>query len=321
MNKKLIAIAVASIMAAPVAMADVKISGRVGLDYTSTSEDTVNNDPRGFSDSGHTRLQFDGTMGNAYARIALDERLARDQTNADQVFRDNYLGYKFGNGMTLQAGRMAGAAKNIEKDPYIGTFLETRSTVALSRTGNRYGSSSFVDNILELAMKAGAAKIKIQYGASEYANDNNGHIGASVAGKAGAVNYWVSYNNGSADGDSTAVSYASQSNIKVGGAMKFGKVKVSLGYSSQDPDTVNGSTDSIFLDADMSFGNGLSGNLGYGTRSGDVAAQDAEFIRLAVMKKLNKGTSIYGGYTTTDYDTAATANDTDEFGVGMVVKF
>ena len=323
MNKKLIAIAVASVMAAPVAMADIKISGRVGLDYTIASEDTVNNDARGLSDSGHTRLQFDGTAGNAYARIALDERLSRDQTSVGQVKRDNYLGYKWGS-TSLQAGRMGGVAKNIEKDPYIGTFLETRSSVANSYTGGGYGSSSFVDDVLQLAMKAGSATIKIQFGPSEYANSNNGHIGASVAGKAGAVNYWASYNNGSADGNSTAVSYPSQSNIKAGGAMKFGKVKVSLNYTSMDTDgaaaTADVATDSIFIDANMGFGNGLSGNVGYGTRSGNVAADDAEFIRLAVMKKINKGTSVYGGYTTTDYD-AAGDNDTDEFGVGMVVKF
>ena len=319
MNKKLIAIAVASVMAAPVAMADVKISGRVALDYTSTSVDTVANDARGLSDSGMTRLQFDGTMGNAYARIALDERLTRDQTNADQVKRDNYLGYKWGS-TSLQAGRMATAGKNLEKDPYIATFLETRSTIAHSGTGGRYASSSFVDDIFQLAMKAGSATIKLQYGASEYKNSHNGYTALSVAGKAGSVNYWASYNNGSADGNSSLASYPSQSNIKLGGAMKFGKVKVTLNYTTKDDDTVNGATESIFVDANMGFGNGLSGNFGYATRSGDVSTQDAEFIRLAVMKKINKGTSVYGGYTTTDYETGG-GNDTDEFGVGMVVKF
>jgi len=324
MNKKLIAIAVASVMAAPVAMADIKISGRVGLDFTSKSSDnTAVEDSLALSDSGHTRLQFDGTMGNAYARIALDERYARDQTDANAVKRDNYLGYKWGS-TSLQAGRMGGAAKNIEKDPYIGTFLETRSTVANSYTGGGYGSSSFINDVVQLAMKAGSAKIKIQFGPTDKANSNNGHIGASVAGKAGAVNYWASYNNGSADGNGSLTSYPSQSNIKAGGAMKFGKVKVSLNYTSMDKDGAvgaNNATDSIFIDANMGFGNGLSGNLGYGTRSGDVAADDAEFIRLAVMKKINKGTSVYGGYTTTDYDAASASFDTDEFGVGMVVKF
>jgi len=349
MNKKLIAIAVASVMAAPVAMADIKISGRVAQDFTITDVDGADNDARGISDSGHTRLQFDGTAGNAYARIALDERLGRDShlhdTNLDDPLtltvdesektdktssyngtkRDSYVGYKFGGGTSVQVGRMAGAAKNLEKDPYIATFLETRSTVANSYTGGGYGSSSFIDGLVQLKMKAGAANVTVQFGPAENTGSNNGHIGVGVSGKAGAVNYWLSYNNGSADGDSTAANYPSQSNIKLGGAMKFGKVKVTLNYTSMDKDAAAAAegtaTDSIFVDANMGLGNGLSANVGFATRSGDVSADDATFIRLAVTKKLGKGVKVYGGLTTTDYDDASTKADTSEFGVGMLVKF
>ena len=352
MNKKLIAIAVASVMAAPVAMADIKISGRVAQDFTITDTDGAANDKRGISDSGHTRLQFDGTSGNAYARIALDERLGRgdhahdtdtpaitaadlplaadtltsDKTSTDdKTKRDSYVGYKFGGGTSVQVGRMAGVAKNLEKDPYIATFLETRSTIGNSYTSSRFGSSSFIDGIVQLKMKAGAATVAVQFGPAEYANDNNGHIGVSVAGKAGAVRYWASYNNGSADGDSSAATYPSQSNIKLGGEMKFGKVKASLNYTSMDKDAAvaaaGTATDSIALAANMGMGNGLSANVAFATRSGDVAADDATFIRLAVTKKLGKGVKVYGGYTTTDYDDASAKADTGEFGVGMLVKF
>ena len=352
MNKKLIAIAVASVMAAPVAMADIKISGRVAQDLTITDTDGAADDVRGISDSGHTRLQFDGTVGNAYARIALDERLGRgdhahdtdtpaitaadlplaadtltsDKTSTDgKTKRDSYVGYKFGGGTSVQVGRMAGAAKNLEKDPYIATFLETRSTVANSYTGGGYGSSSFIDGLAQLKMKAGAANVTVQFGPAENTGSNNGHIGVGVSGKAGAINYWASYNNGSADGNSLAASYPSQSNIKVGGAMKFGKVKVTLNYTSMDKDAAvaaeGTATDSIFVDANMGLGNGLSVNAGLATRSGDIAADDAQFIRLAVTKKLSKGVKVYGGYTTTDYDDTSKNADTSEFGVGMLVKF
>ncbi len=327
MNKKLIAIAVASVMAAPVAMADIKVSGMIAQDFTIIDTDGVADDVRGISDSGFGRLQFDGTAGNAYARIALDERLGREGTgnSDDKTKRDSYVGYKFAGGMSAQAGRMAGVAKNLEKDPYIATFLESRSTIANSHTHVRFGSSSFIDGVAQLKMKAGAANVAIQFGPAENANDNNGHIGVGVSGKAGAVNYWLSYNNGSADGDSSLVTYPSQSNIKLGGAMKFGKVKVTLNYTSMDKDdavAVEGSaTDSIFVDANMGMGNGLSANIGFATRSGDVNADDATFLRLAVTKKLNKGAKVYAGYTTTDYDEASAKADTSEVGVGMVVKF
>ena len=141
--------------------------------------------------------------------------------------------------------------------------------------------------------------------------------------KAGGVNWFVGYNNGSAEGDSTAASYPSQTNMKLGANMKFGTVKVGVMYTSQDKDAATAAsdtaTDSIFVDGNFGLGGGLSANVGIGTRSGDVTSDDATFLRLAVMKKLNKGTSVYAGYTSTDNDTAAT--DTSEMGVGMVIKF
>lgn len=318
MNKKLIAIAVASVMAAPAAMADIKISGRVGLHFTTLDVDApATEDVRQWSDKGHTRIQFDGTSGDAYARLAYN-----DANQLREKMRDMYVGYKFGGGMSVQAGRMPGAVKNLEKDPYIATFLQTRGTAAESSTGKGYGSSSFVDNVVQLSMKAGPANVKIQYDASENAGPNDGHIGLSVAGKAGAVNYWAGYNNGTADGAGAATT--SPSNIKVGAAMKFGAVKVTLNYTSMDFDGVVGegnATDSIFVGANMGFGNGLSGDVSVAVRSGDVAADDATLLRVAVMKKLSKGASVYAGLTTTDFDEASADADTSELGLGMVVKF
>ena len=325
MNKKLIAIAIATAMAAPVAMADVKLSGRVGIDFTNIDTDGSANDVRDVKDNAASRFQIDGTSGNAYARIAYD---ARKNKNLGQ--RDNYLGYKLDGGMSIQVGRMATAAKNAEKDPYITTFLETRGSIANSYTSNIYGSNSFVDNLIQVAFKAGSAKVKIQYDPTEYSptvtkGNQSGHIAIGVSGKSGPVAWHASYNNGSADGDNSAASYGSQSNIKLGGSMKFGKVKASLNYTSMDTDAATAAagtaTDSIFVDANIGMGKGLSANIGLGVRSGDVTADDADYLRLAVTKKLAKGVKVYGGYTSTDYDAASSSADTSEVGVGMIVKF
>lgn len=321
MNKKLIAIAVASVMAAPVAMADIKISGRVAQDLTINTEDTPgSNDTRGLSDSGHARIQFDGTAGDAYARIAYN-----DANQGRDKMRDQYVGYKFGGGMSVQAGTMAIAAKNLEKDAYIATFLETRDTVANSATHKTFSSNGFVTDLVQFKMKAGAANITVQYGVAEYRDTNNGHIGVGVSGSAGPVAYYASYNNGSADGDSTAATYPSQSNIKAGASMKFGMAKIGLMYTSMDTDgapaTAGVATDSILVDANFDLGNGLSANAAVATRSGNVAADDATFMRIAVMKKLNKSASVYAGYTATDFDATSATADLTELGAGMLVKF
>jgi len=323
MNKKIIAIAIATAMAAPVAMADVKVSGRVNYNFTNHDTDGASEDVRNFTDNGHARIQFDAKSGNVFGRIARDARTDKNLSN-----RDQYIGYKFGGGMSVQAGRMANAGKNAEKDPYIATFLETRTSIANSNTATKYGSNGFVDNLVQLSMKAGGVKIKVQYDATENGNSNNsGHVGIGLAGKAGAVNYHVSYNNATADGNGgNSANTNSPSNIKAGANMKFGKAKVGLMYTSMDKDAsatavAGESTDSILVDANFGLGSGMSVNAGYGVRDGEVAADDADYFRLAFSKKLSKGATFYAGYTSTDYDANSASADTSEVGVGMTLKF
>ena len=319
MNKKIIAIAIATAMAAPVAMADIKVSGRVGGHLVNTDTDGGTTS-MGFDDNGQTRLQFDGSAGDAYARIALDERLTRDQTNYNAVFRDQYIGYKFGGGASFQFGRMATAGKNVEKDPYIATFLETRSTIANPATSSKYASSSFVDHIIQGKFKAGAAKIAVQYdvGDSSAYSPNEGHYAIAVTGKGGPVNYWFALNNGSASGPGGSTPGNDDTNMKLGASMKFGKVKATFNYVSADNDGAEQTA--ITALADVGLGNGLSMNAGIAVRSGDVAADDATWFRVAVAKKLNKNATVYGGYTTTDYEVGGGA-DFSKIGAGMTVKF
>ena len=322
MNKKLIAIAIATAMTAPVAMADVKVSGRVGGHLTVYSHDNAANDWTGFSDAGQTRLQFDATAGDAFARIALDERLGRDNATATsykRTKRDNYIGYNFGN-MSAAFGRMAGVAKNIEKDPYIATFLQSRGTIAEPLAGGaQYGSSSFIDHVITFKMKAGAANVAIQYdvGDQSAGSPNEGHTGIAVTGKGGPVDYFFAYNNGTASGQSGSTPNNDESNMKLGASMKFGKVKATLVYQSADNNGAGQSA--ITVRGNFGLGDGLSMNGAVGLRSGDTAADDATWLRVAVMKKLNANASAYAGYTSTTYDAAG--NDNNTLGGGMIVKF
>lgn len=331
MNKKLIAIAVASVMAAPVAMADLKISGRVNQQFINTDVDggasTLDN-----TENGHTRLQFDASSGNAYGRVALDERFGRDRnsgtstTEDGRTKRDQYVGYKFGSS-SLQYGRMGGAAKNVEKDPLIATFLEVRSSVASANPASAYDSSSFVNEVLQFKTKAGGATVNVQLGLSDndvaapaVAGDaSQGYTAFSVTGKAGPVAYFVSWNNDAADSTGAGTSN-DDSNLKIGATMKFGKVNTTVAYKNNDN---NGfATDSIVVRANMGLGDGMKVYGGIALRSDDSAgsAGDATWLRLAVSKEVAKGATFYGGYTQTDYDNAGPA-DVSVLGVGMTLKF
>ena len=314
MNKKIIAIAIATAMAAPVAMADIKVSGRMAGHLTSSDKnvgagtDTAKAS-REFGDAGQARLVFDGTDGNFFARIAYDTRAASG--GGALAGRDNYLGYNFANS-AISFGRIGGAAKNIEKDPYIATFLQMRGTAAISRTSKEYGSSSFVGSIIQYTMKAGGAKVKFQYDPTDNtgASGNEGHTALAVTGKAGAIGYFVSYNNGTgSDGGSSN----GQSNTKVGGSMKFGATKVTLMLSGSKASSAAEAQSATFLSADMGLGDGLSANFGYGNNKAKTT-----WMRLAVAKKFSKQTTVYGGLTNTKPDGGSAGT---VMGAGVTVKF
>ncbi len=316
MNKKIIAIAIASAMAAPVAMADVKVSGRVGGHLTSVPKggshgvDTTKGSID-FGDNGQGRLQFDGTVGNAFARVAIDIRNMQGGLTSVPG-REIMAGYKLGGGSSIAMGRMAGAAKNLEKDPYIATFLQVRNTWAEAVTAKQFGSSSFIGSLIQYKAKLGGANMTVQLDPTSNSNTsaNAGHFGVAFSGKAGGVNWWASYNNGKAKGAGTATD-AQHTNAKIGGSMKMGNMKVTLNVT--DSSVPGNKTTATTAWVDFGLGNGSSANVGF-SANGDKGT----WARLAYNKKLNKGTNVYVGLvnTTPKSGTADTV-----IGGGMTVKF
>ena len=322
MNKKIIAIAIASAMAAPVAMADVKITGQLGAALvfsdknagatptagTAGKFDDAAKDYRGMQDSGLSKLDFKGTSGNAYAHIGMDIRnLMAGQSLAG---RDLYLGYKLGAG-SVQAGRMPSALAGLEGDKYNATFLEMRRTAAVATTENTLTDSFTASPVLQYAAKMGGAAVKIQYDVAENSQGSaaEGYLAVSVKGKAGAVGYFAGYNNGKGTAENGVSN--SDSNMKVGASMKFGAVKATLVYMAADDDGTKDNATAIL--ADMGMGEGMSVGVGYGTNK----AKDT-WTRLAMTKSLNKGAKVFAGMTIKDPD-GSTAGTT--FGAGMAVKF
>ncbi len=316
MNKKIIAIAMASAMAAPAVMADVKISGRVGGELTfvpanssgragvtgAASDSTKAS--REFSDFGSAnRIQFDGSIGNAYARNAYnDANASRDGQ------RELLAGYKLSGGSSIQFGRMPTAAKNAEADPYITTFLQVRATAALVGTSNKYVSNSFVNGLIQYKTKMGGGNLTVQYDPTDnYPTGNSNHIAVALTGKAGGMNYFVAYNNGAATAGSK------EYNFKIGGSMKMGSAKITLVVTDTSNASGNNKTTATAAWADFGMGNGLSVNVGYGA-NGDTGT----WSRIAVNKKLNKGTNVFGGVVNS---APVSGTGATVFGAGMIVKF
>ena len=326
MNKKIIAIAVASAMAAPVAMADVKVGGQIGAAFISASKgystptaggvlgSDATKSYRTMEDNGLSKLEFSGSDGDAFFKIGMDTRALMAKKGV--VGRDFRLGYKFG-ASAIQFGRMPAALAGIEGDKYNATFMELRRTAAVATTYNDSTDTYFTSPIVEFSTKAGGATIKVQADIADNTSTSTteGYYAASVKGKAGAIGYFAGVNNGS--GKDQATPNNKDQNIKAGVSMKMGAVKGTLMVMNADNDGAKSSSTTIM--ADMGLGNGLSVGVAYGVQGSGVNNKDT-FMRLAATKSLSKMTSLFGGYVAKHDDDAAT-KDTNALGVGMKIKF
>ena len=313
MNKKIIAIAIATVMAAPVAMADVKISGQLGASLTSSDKNAgagsdTTKASREMTDSGLSKLDFKGTSGDAYTHIGMDIRnLMAGQTLAG---RDLYLGYKFG-ASSVQFGRMPSAVAGLEGDKYNATFLQSRRTAAVATTSNTLTDSFTASPVIQYATKVAGNTVKVQYDPADNTGRSaaEGYLAVSVKGNAGAVGYFAGYNNGAGTEGTPA---NKDSNMKFGASMKFGAVKATGMYMMSDNDSVK--DNAYLIMADMGLGNGLSVGAAYGANKAK-----GTFTRVAATKSLSKTNSIFGGLTMKKATSAATSSTV--MGVGMKIKF
>jgi hypothetical protein len=371
MNKKILATAIGAAMVAPLAAhADIKVSGRVAADVVSlpSGGGSIGSGIT-FGDWGQGRLQFDGSSDSGlYARVAVDTRSLFFKTTSVTTTgqsgvvyggayfpgnyyspyvgftnytyagtglapRDIYFGYK-GSWGSVQVGRMAGAVKNLEKDPFIATFLELRNN---AYRGGALGSSSFMDNVVQYANTFGDTSIKLQYdpiddstlagslgGSGSYqpfgfigaytnftdGNSLNGAMAASLTSKISGANVFIGYNNNGNFGGSY---------YKLGGNMTFSGIKVSLGY--QNLDNGAGSTTSNFIvGGEMNLGGGQLVDVTYSDKGSDGTNA---FYRIAYMKKMSGGDFHVGYVNNGGKNNSAGINPGNQgmFGAGVTVKF
>jgi hypothetical protein len=308
MNKKILtaAIGAALVAGSMAASADMKISGRVAASFLSKGGTGAGSGLQ-FADYGNSRIQFDVNDDSGwFARAAMDTR--NWFGGGSSVGRDFFAGYKASFG-SISAGRMAGAGKNIEGDPFIATFLEYRNNFV---NGGAYGSSGFINNMVQLSTKSGDVAFKVQY--APCANtattcSNNGDLGASVKAKLAGADVYAAYNN---QGNASGEAY-----YKVGGSMKFGDIKGKLIYES-DSGAVVGSHiagDSAYtVGAEFGMGDGAMVDASYVNKGKD--GTNAGY-RLAYMKKASKKARWWVGYV----NNGAGINNLASYGGGARVDF
>jgi hypothetical protein len=267
MNKKIISLAIAAAVAAPMAaQADVKISGSVARDLWSSSSALAG------GDMGTSKLNIDASEGDAFLRMAWDIRAAAINTAATasaMIAREQYAGIKLGGGK-LSVGRTANQASKViyGADRMNATFLEARGAA-----GATDKVASFDSGTIGFDMKVGDVDFGINYGPAYkdmYSLTNI--VNAMASFKAGPVALKVGYDTSSANANTTAVS----------AGMKFGEVDVTVLAE-------NSTNNIIFADVSMPLG-GMTVGLGIGS---DTTASQT-FSRLSVEKKMGKA-KVYAG--------------------------
>jgi hypothetical protein len=281
MNKKILSLAIAAAVAAPMAaQAEVKFSGSVARDlYNETGKNLVG------GDLGTSKLTIDASEGDAFLRMAWDIRQSYGATSAADpkgeplIQREQYAGIKVG-GAKIMLGRQANAyAGAVTVDAMNATFLEARKA-----NGATSKTASFVSGLLGVGVKAGEVDIMVQYGPAykDMMSVTNPVI-ASVGFKAGPATIKVGYETLTSNKTNTGIS----------AKFKAGPVNLGVVVENADSSVVGGgaagSNTLAFVDAAMDMG-GMVLGVGLGTNS----TTSKTFSRVSVTKKMGKA-SVYAG--------------------------
>jgi len=338
MQKKLIALAVAGLVAAPaMAQSNVTIYG-VADAYFGFGSDN-NNDISAINSGGlaDSRIGFKGSedLGNGLKAVfTLEQGYAIDTGKAgptvgDSVFsRQAWVGLQ-GSFGTVSLGRQYAPGYFVaDYDALLSSAISPQSTLSV-RNGMTITPNSAArwDNSVKYTGSFDAVKVQAIYSMGDNelevtdpdtgkvigVNDDNKY-GLSAAYANGPVNVGVIYHN---------VGYASkdQSEWLIGASYDFGMAKVAGSYqaASNIGGIANADSKLWNLGVIVPVGGG-NVHLAYAKLDEDGTSVDPFSYTLAYTYPFSKRTTAYAGYQKLDYDTA-TEDDMDLFVVGVNHKF
>ena len=271
MNKKLLAMAVAGVMAAPMAaQADVNVYGKFKMGLSSVNDGT-NSGLAVTTDASRLGVKGSEDLGNGMEAIYQLETEVKPDASANANFgRNTFVGFKAGWG-TVRLGKFDTAYKTTtgKMDPFGDTAGDMTGSGFLADYDKRE------DNMVSYTNKFGALKL----GVDLFQTD-------AVAGESMGNAIGLQYNMGNFD---IIAANTTRNNgdaaTKIGLGMKFGGTKVNLINESQsDADNAN----VMALNADIKLGGSSSVALGYYTNSVSSDTQMA----LGYFNKLAKSTKV-----------------------------
>jgi len=330
MQKKLIALAVAGLVAAPaMAQSNVTIYGVADAYFGFGSDD--NNDISAINSGGlaGSRIGFKGSedLGNGLKAVfTLEQGYAIDTGKAgpsvgDSVFsRQAWVGLQ-GSFGTVSLGRQYAPGYFVaDYDALLSSAISPQSTLSvLNGMTITPNSPARWDNSVKYTGSFDAVNVQAIYsmGTTEVAASgvsDDDKYGLSAAYANGPVSVGVIYHN---------VGYASkdQSEWLIGASYDFGMAKVAGSYqaASNIGGIANADSKLWNLGVIVPVGGG-NVHLAYAKLDEDGTSVDPFSYTLAYTYPFSKRTTAYAGYQKLDYDTA-TKDDMDLFVVGVNHKF
>ena len=313
-KKTLIAMAVASVVAAPIASADVKISGVVEQTFTDTENDANGMDTDTFN---MLNVSASEDLGNGMSAFAKYNMLTKAGTSIDETNGDMVVGISGGFG-TIVAGTMEDFTEG-----KLAAMMSMEGTTANELSGNAgrtQGGLAYVSPTMN----------GLHFGIAGYAG-----TGAADTSNFDAVDVAVFYDNGPlsikvaqetlnnatanvvAATAITAAGTADQKTTSIGASYVVGDLKVAALSVKRENQRVNASnavqadsTDFMFKGTYKMGNNSLT--LGYAKDDSDTTG-DNDVTSVELIHNFSSRTSAYVGFS--NNDATAAADDSTFFGL------
>ena len=307
MKKTMIAIAVAGVVAAPIASADVKISGVVEQTFTDTDKDTNGMDTSTFN---MLNVSASEDLGNGMTAFAKYNHLTKTGRNSDETNGDQVVGISSSMG-TVVAGTME-------------DFTEGKLAAMMTMEGN--GS-------VELAGNATRTQ-----GALAYVSPTVSGLHFGVAGYAGsgaentdtfdAVDVAVFYDNGPFSlkvaneklNKTVAGGNDDQTTTSVGASYTMGDLKLSALHVSRENQggSATADSDDMMMRVDYTMGNNKI-TIGHANDDSVTSGEDT-VTAVELIHNFSGRTSAYVGHVNNTVESSAITADSSTY-FGLKHKF
>lgn len=319
MQKKIIALAVAGILAAPVAaQAGVEVYGkaRLSVGFINNDDTTANREDSKLSISSHaSRLGFKGTedLGNGLKALWQIERSV-DFTDKDTTLgvRNTFAGLAGDFGTVLLGAhdtpyKMATGSL----DPFVDTFADYNAVIDSDNDARSRNILVYLSPDMS-GLTMAAALI------TDFADDN---LVDTTAAEQRAISLAGMYKNGPLDASLAYQQVNEYMGTQDMTAAKLGvgyavasATKLGLVYENVDMGNVIGDQSNVYFSATHGLGNGMAANFAFGQKGdlGNTSDSGATFFALGVNKALSDKTEVYALYTKIDGDKNA-----NNYGLGV----